>query len=397
MSLPPVRTILHVDLDAFFAAVEVREDPSLAGKPLVIGADPKGGRGRGVVSTASYEARRFGIHSAMPISQAWRRCPHAIFLPPRHAFYTEVSRRFFAILRRVTNRVEPLSIDEAFLDVTDCHRTHGDGRTIARWIQAHVSEEERLTASIGIAPTKFVAKIASDLRKPNGLVEVCSGEVLAFLEPLPLARLFGAGPKTREKLEGLGIATVGELRRAARASLERVLGPSLAQHLHDLSRGLDPRSVEPDRERKSIGKEHTFDEDVAQRSLVEDCLFALLEDAAASLRRTSLEARTVTVKLRTSDFRTVTRSRTLPASSASAGHWWPHVQELLRVADKSKLPIRLVGVSFSHLAPPQPTLFDDTEPTPATERAERVADEVRRRFGANALKRGRLLRGEGGE
>ena len=274
----PVRTILHVDLDAFYAAVEVREDPSLAGRPVVVGADPKGGKGRGVVSAASYEARRFGIHSAMPIQRAWQLCPDAAFVPPRHEFYSQVSRRFMAILERVTDLVEPLSIDEAFLDVTGSARLFGDGATIARKIQREVEAEERITASVGVAPSKFVAKIASDLRKPRGLVVVKADEVVAFLAPLPVERLFSAGPKTAEQLHRLGARTIGDVARLPFEHLAAALGEAGARHFHELAHGRDDRAVESERAAKSLGHEHTFDKNVADRGEVQRTLLWLADE-----------------------------------------------------------------------------------------------------------------------
>ena len=252
------RTILHVDLDAFYAAVEVRENPALAGRPVVVGADPRGGRGRGVVAAASYEARAFGIHSAMPIGQAYRRCPSAAFLRPRGRLYAAVSERFMAILARYTDMVEPLSIDEAFLDVTDSGALFGDGETITRRIRHDVRTEERLTASIGVAPSKFLAKIASDVGKPDGLVMVRTDGVEAFLRDLPVQRLWGAGPKSLAGFQRLGAATIGAVARLPVEQLVAVFGQALGQHFHALASGRDPRAVLPDHQRRSVGRESTF-------------------------------------------------------------------------------------------------------------------------------------------
>src|SRR5262249_17278973 len=260
------RTILHVDLDAFYAAVEVRENPSLAGRPVVVGADPRRGRGRGVVAAASYEARAFGIHSAMPIGHAYRRCPHAAFLRPRGRLYAAVSERFMAILARYTDLVEPLSIDEAFLDVSASHALFGDGAAIARRIKDDVRGEERLTASIGVASSKFLAKIASDLDKPDGLVVVPVDAVEGFLRDLPVQRLWGAGPKSLAGFQRLGVATIGAVAQLPVERLIDVFGEGLGRHFHTLASGRDPRAVLPDHQRKSVGRESTFAEDVHDRA-----------------------------------------------------------------------------------------------------------------------------------
>jgi DNA polymerase IV len=386
----PVRTILHVDLDAFYAAVEVREDPSLKGRPVVVGADPKGGRGRGVVSAASYEARRFGIHSAMPIQRAWRLCPDAVFIAPRHEFYSQVSRRFMAILERVTDEVEPLSIDEAFLDVTGSARLFGDGETIARKIQREVEEEERLSASVGVAPSKFVAKIASDLKKPHGLVVVKADEVERFLAPLPLERLFGAGPKTAEQLHRLGARTIGDVARLPFEHLAAALGDSGARHFHELAHGRDPRRVEPDREAKSLGHEHTFDEDVADREVVARTLLWLADELCWRLRRHGLAGRTVSLKLRTGDFKTVHRAETVAAPIDTADALLTVARRLLAKADTTRKAIRLVGISLSQFESPQRSLFVDEREKREHDVASAL-DKVKERFGDAALTRGALM------
>jgi len=387
---PALRTILHVDLDAFYASVEVRDDPSLAGKPVIVGADPKGGKGRGVVSAASYEARKFGVHSAMPVSRAFRLCPQGVFIYPRHDHYMKVSRRFMTILGRVTDLVEPLSIDEAFLDVTGSARFFGDGETIARKIQKEVAAEEGLSASVGVAPSKFVAKIASDLQKPKGLVVVHPFDVVSFLAPLPVERLFGAGPKTAERLRRLGANTIGDVARLPFAHLKAALGEASARHFHDLANGVDPRAVEPDRAAKSLGHEHTFDEDVADRAAVGRALLWIVDELCWRLRRAGLAGRTVSLKLRTSDFATVHRAETVEAPLDTVEALLPVARRLLAKADTTKKAIRLVGVSLSQFGAPQPSLFTD----PKEKKGRRVAgvlDEVKKKFGDDALTRGALL------
>ena len=384
---PVVRTILHVDLDAFFAAVEVREDPDLRGKPVVVGADPRGGRGRGVVAAASYEAREYGIRSAMPISQAYRRCPDAVFRRPRMSLYAAVSRQFMAILQRYTDLVEPLSIDEAFLDITGSAALFGDGETIARRIKEDVKREQRLTSSIGLAPTKFVAKIASDLRKPDGLVIVNPDGVASFLADLPIERLWGAGRKAVARFERLGVRTIGEVATLPIKRLERQFGQSLARHFHELARGIDPREVVPDYERKSIGRETTFLEDVQDRRRVEQALLTLVEDVTQRLRKHGVLADTITVKLRTADFLTVTRQARVSVPADTTDTLLPVAHRLLAKADFTGLPIRLVGVSASIASPVRQLGLFDTAMAEKQRRLARAIDAVTERFGDGAIRR----------
>ncbi|MDX2169473.1 MAG: DNA polymerase IV [Deltaproteobacteria bacterium] len=382
------RTILHVDLDAFYAAVEVRERPELAGRPVIVGADPRGGRGRGVVTAASYEARVFGVHSAMPISHAWRRCPQGVYLRPRMGLYAKVSKRFMAILGRYTDLVEPLSIDEAFLDVTASRALFGDGAAIARRIKSEVRREERITASIGVAPSKFLAKIASDLRKPDGLVVVPPDGVAAFLAELPVGRLWGAGPRALAGFRRLGAATIGDVARLPAQRLEEEFGPALGAHFHRLAHGEDARRVDPDQARKSVGRETTFGTDVADREEVARTLLDLVEQVARRLRRAGLAGRTVHVKLRTADFNTVTRQRGLEAPADTTEAIWPAARELLARADATRQAIRLVGVSVSDFdSPTQLGLFASAR----DQRRRRVAaavDALVARFGESVVRRG---------
>jgi len=385
------RTILHVDLDAFFAAVEVREDPSLRGRPVIVGADPRGGRGRGVVAAASYEARQFGVHSAMPISQAYRRCPHGVYLRPRMRLYVEVSGRFMTILRRYTDLVEPLSIDEAFLDVTGSRRLFGEGEVIARRITHDVKDQERITASIGVAPAKFLAKIASDLEKPDGLVVVHAAGVGAFLDRLPVKRLWGAGPKALARFQRLGVETIGDVARMPRASLRSTFGESLGDHFHRLASGIDPRDVVPDHERKSVGRETTFSEDVLDRSLVERTLLDLLDDVTQRLRKNAIAGQTVTVKLRTSDFVTVTRQDTLAVPADSTDVIWPIARDLLAKADCTEQAIRLVGISLSTFDEVRQLSLFESAASAKSRRIASALDAVADRFGDEAISRGALL------
>lgn len=386
------RTILHVDMDAFFAAVEEREDPSLRGKPLVIGADPRAGAGRGVVSTANYEARKYGVVSAIPIGEAWRRCPHAVYLRPRGRLYGEVSRAIFGIFRRYTELVEGLSVDEAFLDVTASRRLFGDGPTIARSIKDAIRSEQSLTASVGVASSKYVAKVASDLDKPDGLVVVEPGSEVEFLAPLGIERLWGAGPKTQKALRSIGCRTIGDVAGLDPEVLRRRLGESTGRHFHRLSRGIDPRTVNPGHQRKSLGKERTFGEDVSDRRVVERRLFGLCEGVAASLRRKGLAGNTVTVKLRFQGFETLTRRQTLDAPVDTMETLWPAARELFRKADRPKRKIRLVGVTVSGFdaAPPQLGLFEAAGPD-IDHRVAEVVDRLSERYGRGTLTRAVLL------
>ncbi|MFQ5746093.1 MAG: DNA polymerase IV [Gemmatimonadota bacterium] len=386
------RAILHVDMDAFFAAVEERDEEALRSRPLVIGADPRGGRGRGVVSTANYEARRYGIRSAMPISEAYHRCPHAVFRRPRMTAYARASKRVFAIFDRFTDLVEPLGIDEAFLDVTASRRLFGTGPEIAAALKQAIRAEERLTASVGVATSKYVAKVASDLEKPDGLVVVPPGAEGAFLAPLPLERLWGAGPRARGRLASLGCRTIGDVAALDRCVLRDGLGDALGDRFYRLSQGVDARPVVRDGRRKSLGKEITFDRDVEDRDRVERTLLRLCEGAARALRRRGLCARTITLKLRWEGFETLTRGRTLPRPVRTVERIWPVARDLFRAADGGRRRIRLVGVSLSGLAPSgagQMSLFEEgAEPD---DRIADVTDRLREKYGTGAVTRARLL------
>ncbi len=380
-------TILHVDLDAFFAAVEQRDHPELMGKPVVVGM---GGTGdRGVVSAASYEARTFGVHSAMPIRTAKRLCPTCIFVPVNGAAYQRASREVMAILRRFTPLVEPVSIDEAFLDVTASRALFGDGAQIARQIKDTIRAELRLTASVGIAATKLVAKIASDLRKPDGLVVVPAGEEAEFLAPLPISRLWGVGPATVAVLSDFGVATIGDLAAMDRAALVRRLGQHGAS-LVDRAHGIDPDPVDDPGAAKSIGHEHTFDVDTSDPEILERTLLSMTDGVSGRLRSAGLRAATVTVKVRDTSFNTVTRQSTLPEPTDMTDPIWRAALKLARPEMRSKR-IRLLGVTASGFAPrEQLSLFEADDPR--ARRATEAADELRRRYGPRAVTRARLLR-----
>ncbi|HEY2917055.1 MAG TPA: DNA polymerase IV [Candidatus Limnocylindrales bacterium] len=382
------RTVLHVDLDAFFASVEQRDQPELRDKPVVVGMG--GTSDRGVVAAASYEARRFGVHSAMPIRTAKRLCPDCIFVPVRGARYAAVSREVMTILRRYTPLVEPISIDEAFLDVTASQALFGDGASIGRQVKAAIRADLELTASVGVASTKLVAKIGSDLRKPDGLVVVAPGDEAAFLEPLPIARLWGVGPSTATALRDYGVTTIGDLQRLDRSVLVRRFGQHGAA-LVDRAHGVDPDPVDDPDAAKSVGHEHTFDEDTSDPDIVERTLLAMAEGVSARLRDAGLRATTVTVKVRDSAFRTVTRQRTLPDPTDLTEPIWRTAVELARPEVRGKR-IRLVGVTASGLGGrDQLGLFDGLDDD-RRRRAVRAADDLRHRFGTRAVTRARLIR-----
>jgi nucleotidyltransferase/DNA polymerase involved in DNA repair len=382
------RTVLHVDMDAFYAAIEQRDDPALRGLPVIVGADPRGGRGRGVVSTASYEARRFGVGSAMPISQAYRLCPRGVYLPVDMDKYARVSRQVMAILGRASDLVEPISIDEAFLDVTGSRRALGDGETIARRIQQEIRSELALTASVGVATSKLVAKIASDLRKPDGLVVVPPGGEAEFLAPLPVRRLWGVGPKLEERLVKLGVSTIGQLAALPEARLQRRLG-SHGHDLRALARGADDRAVIAHGDgARSVGHEHTYDSDTADRARLRRTLMDLADAVARRLRSHGLRARTLTLKYRDESFRTLTRAATLPKPVDSGNDLFRCAWSLFESVHGAR-KVRLLGLSASHFGEARGQLDLFPQPTPA---ADRLRDALAERFGDGAVTRASLLR-----
>jgi DNA polymerase-4 len=383
----PDRTILHVDLDAFFAAVEQRDRPELRGMPVIVGGG--GPNQRGVVSTASYEARVFGVHSAMPLRTAGALCPQGIFLPVDGRKYAQVSKDVLAILRRFTPLVEPISIDEAFLDVTGSRKLFGDGETIARAIKAAVHDEVGLTISVGVARTKLVAKVASDLRKPDGLVVVPPGTEAEFLAPLPITRLWGVGAKSAAMLGEYGVRTIGDLAALPDDLLERRFGRTGAS-LGDRARGLDADVVSDRDPAKSIGHEHTFDVDSSDREVIERSLLGLSEGVAGRLRDSGVKASTVTVKIRDSSFRTITRQRTLKEPTDLTEPIFRTALELARPEVRGKR-IRLLGVTASGLGErDQLSLFGSDDP--ARRRVVEAEDQVRHRFGDRAITRARLVK-----
>jgi DNA polymerase-4 len=381
------RTILHVDLDAFFAAVEQRDHPELRGRPVIVG----GGGGedaRGVVSAASYEARVFGVHSAMSLREAYRRCPDGVFLPVDGRRYQQASRDVMAILRRYTPQVEPISIDEAFLDVTGSAALFGDGPTIARRIKEDVRAEVGLTASVGVAGTKLVAKIASDLRKPDGLVVVAPGDEAAFLAPLPISRLWGVGEKTARVLADYSVRTIGDLAALPPDLVERRFGKH-GSSLVERARGVDPDPVHEGDPAKSVGHEHTFDVDTSDPETIERTLLGMADGVAGRLRSAGVRASTVTVKIRDSSFRTITRQRTLAEPTDMTEPIFRASIELARPEVRG-IRVRLLGVTASNLGErEQLALFESGEPR--RRRAIEAADTLRHRYGERVVTRARLL------
>jgi DNA polymerase IV len=380
-------TILHVDMDAFYAAIEQRDRPELRGQPVIVGANPQGGRGRGVVSTASYEARRFGVGSAMPISQAYRLCPKGVYLPVDMAKYLEVSKEVMAILRRYTSVVEPVSIDEAFLDVTGSRRAFGSGEEIARRLKEAVRRETRLTASVGVAPSKLVAKVASDIRKPDGLCVVEPGQEAAFLAPLPIRRLWGVGPKMEERLAKVGVQTIGDLAALDAGRLERRLGTH-GRDLRLLAQGVDDRPVLAESDgAKSIGQEHTFDADTADIERLRRTLLTLADGVAGRLRGQGLRGRTITLKYRDEDFHTTTHAETLAAPIDSSNDVYRLAAKLLGEVHGRK-KVRLLGIYASAFGTSGGQLGLFGEPPSA---ADQLRDKLKERFGERAVTRASLL------
>ncbi len=387
---PARATILHVDLDAFFAAVEQRDRPELRGLPVVVGGGGGADR-RGVVSAASYEARRFGVHSAMPLRTAAALCPDAVFLPVDGARYAAVSRQVMAILGRFTPRVEQISIDEAFLDVAGSEALFGPPEAIAVAIKAAIREEIGLTASVGVAATKLVAKVASDLRKPDGLVVVPAGDEAAFLAPLPIGRLWGVGEKTRVALEDFGVRTIGDLAAIPPDALRRRFGEHGAQ-LADRARGIDPSPVAEPQDARSVSHEHTFDVDTGDREEIERTLLALSEGVATRLRAAGLRAGTVAVKVRDSAFVTHTRQRALAEPTDLADPIWQASRELARPLLRG-IRVRLLGVAARNFAEPAQLPLFAADEDERQRRAVEAVDAIRRRFGPKAMTRARLMEG----
>jgi DNA polymerase IV len=379
------RTIVHADLDAFYASVEVLDDPTLRGKPVIVGGGPDA---RGVVMAASYEAREYGVQSAMPLRTAGRRCPHGVFLPGRPDRYRELSQQVMAIFADYTPLIEPISLDEAFLDVSASTAAFGDGETIARRIKDRVLDEIGLVVSVGVAANKLCAKVASDLRKPDALVVVPAGEEAAFLAPLPIRRLWGVGPQAQAALADYGVTTIGQLAAMPPGTLQRRFG----RHGDDLAaraRGIDPSRVASVQMPKSIGHEHTFNHDTIDVRKLEATLLDVAESVASRLRRHELAAGSVQLKLRYEGFETLTRQAPLPRQTRESEPLYEAALELLRRTLVEGRGVRLIGLTAINLTDSQQlTLFDASA---RTDRLTHSIDAVRERFGDRAITRARLL------
>jgi len=382
------KVFVHIDMDAFFAAVEQRDNQGLQGQPVVIGADPKGGGGRGVVSTCSYEARKFGIRSAMPISEAYHRCPQAFFLSGDMGKYRKISKEIFNILYDFTDLVEPVSIDEAFLDISGSYHFYQTPLKTCEEIRKRIKKDLRLNASIGIAPIKMVAKIASDLSKPDGLMEIQETQVLDFLWKLPINKIWGVGEKVKKALNAFGIVTIKDLAKTNVDFLYKNFGAN-GIHLHDLANGIDLREIELDREIKSVSHEHTFDRDTESREEIYEVFSFLSEKVSRRLRKLGLKGRSVSVKIRTSDFKTVTRVMTLSDRTNYYDVIFSNARGMFEKVFKGDKKIRLIGVRVSNFLNPyvMDSLFSDS----LSERREKVhaaIDLIKDKFGEKSINRG---------
>lgn len=378
--------IMHVDMDAFYAAVEQMDNPELKGKPVIVG----GISNRGVVSTASYEARKYGVHSAMPIAEAKRLCPHGIFLPGRHERYSEVSRQIFAILYQYTPIVEKVSIDEAFLDLTGCSRLFGDSIQIGRRIKADIYNKFGLTASIGLASNKFLAKLASDMEKPDGFFVIEEKDIDKILEPLDVGKIWGVGKRTAEILKSKGIDTIGRLKTLTIEELETLLGKN-GVRLYYLSRGIDNRRVEVNNPVKSISHEETFAEDISDRNLILASLLRMSIKVSRRLRKAGLVGNTIEVKIRYGDFTTYTRSISISVGTNQTDIIY---QKAIYLLEKNKLlnrPIRLLGVGVSNLSPEGPEQLSLFENNLKMEKLAKTIDLIRDKFGETSVIRARNL------
>jgi DNA polymerase IV len=382
--------ILHVDMDAFYASVEIRDQPDLANRAVIVA----GAGGRGVVLSASYPARAFGVRSAMPASRARRLCPHAVFVPPRHGLYAAVSRDVMAVFRAVTPEVEPLALDEAFLDVSGAVRRLGSPTTIGQLIREQVSEQQRITCSVGVASCKFIAKMASVRCKPDGLLVVPADGVLQFLHPQPVAALWGVGAQTGQILARLGLRTVADIAQTPVATLERELGRATAAHLAALAAGRDDRRVLSGAQEKSVGAEETFEHDVEDPELIRRELLRLSGRTAGSLRAAGCSARTVVVKLRLANFKTITRSRTLPEPTDVTQQIYRTACALYAAAGLDRRArLRLVGVRATGLVPvaAAATQLSFGERPASWREAERAVDRIAGRFGTGSVRPAALV------
>jgi len=381
-------TILHVDMDAFYASVAERDDPTLKGRAVVVGMGT-----RGVVSSANYAARKLGVRSAMPLGQARRLAPQAIFVPVNMERNTEVSRNIMEIFQAFTPLVEAISLDEAFLDVTGCKRLYGDGQKIGALIRARIESEEGITCSVGIASSKFIAKLASTYAKPDGMLQIYPNRVLEFLHPLPVAAMWGVGPKTNDELQKIGLRTIGDIAKTPRQTLIRALGQSTGETLFELAWGRDYRSVTLDEPDKSIGAEQTFLIDLDNRDEILRELLRMVEKSSHRLRERNLVTKTISIKIRFADFTTITRSKTVPLPISGAQECYSIVRTLYLALGLERARIRLVGVSLENLSDgtgsPQQLLLGEREK--GWREATEAMDAATRRFGAGSVRPARLV------
>ena len=380
-------TILHVDMDAFYASVAERDDPSLRGKAVVVGAGA-----RGVVLSANYAARKYGIRAAMPVGRAKRMAPHAIFVTPDHQRYSEVSAKVMEIFDSFTPLVEPISLDEAFLDVTGARKLLGTGREIAVEIRRLVEASEGITCSVGIAPSKFIAKLASGHCKPNGILEIPADRILNFLHPLPVNAIWGVGPKTAETLERLGLRTVADIANLPRATLIRALGQASGASLYELAWGRDYRDVTPNEPDKSISAAETFAQDIDDPEEILREFLRLTEKAAARLRENGYYAKTISIKVRFADFSTISRSKTLPLPIDSTHDIYEIAKSLYLALNLDRARLRLVGISLDNLseAAPEQLLLGARER--GWREADSAIDRAKLRFGGGSVRPGRLIK-----
>lgn len=386
------RAIIHIDMDAFYASVEQRDNPELKGKPVIIGGSVES---RGVVSTASYEARKYGVHSAMPMAEAHRLCPDGVYLPVDMQKYRLVSHQIMDIFHRFTPEVEAISLDEAFLDVTASQKLFGTAEEIGREIKRLIKTELNLTASVGLAYNKFLAKLASDMDKPDGFYQIGPEELESKVWPLPVRRMMGVGGKTAQLLEGMGVRTIGQLAKMNMGLLEHILGKQGIM-MYEVANGVDNRMVEPVRESKSVGRETTFPKDISERYVLETILFTLADDVCHTLRATNLKGRTVSIKIRYPDFRSITRAQTLDGYTSSFEPVFEAVKQLMEHNYKDGTPVRLIGVTVSGLKKDdeiieQQDLFSDGGAQKKQAALNSVMDKINEKYGGDTVHRARKL------
>ena len=386
--------IMHVDMDAFYAAIEQRDNPELKGKPVIVGGTIES---RGVVSTASYEARKYGVHSAMAMTEAHRRCPDGVYLPVDMQKYRRVSRQLMEIFHRFTPDVEAISLDEAFLDLTGSQKLFGPAEEIGMEIKRLIREELQLTASVGLSYNKFLAKLASDMDKPDGFYRILPEELEEKVWPLPIRRMMGVGGKTSQMLEQMGVTTIGQLAKVNTGLLEHLLGKQ-GVVMHQVANGIDGRRVEPVRESKSVGRETTFPQDICEQYLLETILFTLADDVCHTLRISGLKGKTVSIKIRYPDFRSITRAVTLEQYTSSFEPVFAAVQDLMQHNYKDGTAVRLIGVTVSNLKKDdqiveQQDLFQDATAQNRQNELNKVMDEINEKYGGNTVHRARKLTG----